>query len=518
MAKKYYLIFLLFIFIFEGTINSIIVLPFAVSEPSEDEVKTYYTTNDYFLEHIQIDFYSSLHITQKDFRILARISADNNTFSLSEEECKRESLKYAQHYDIMTRNTYRLHQSLSYKNISKFNNSLTNYKEGGIISEELLYYNTTKLKCQPSSYGMYDKDIDSQIKINEMNIIIEDFTASNLCAMVGLGKPDSNTKEAIHFINELKIIKAINDYSFTYKFITSTSGQLIIGGLPHDYYNNSKIQQSQYFKINTYEPNNNQLPWSVLFNKIFIEKTDNNTNMKADVQNNAKSYIVPNLGFIIGTTQYKKLIMEKYFNALIKDGICQLEKINNINFNLYDLKNNNYEIFTCDSYKIESAHKVSFPYLKFNQNNYNYIFFFSFYNLFVELKEKYYFNVIFPEETYLNNNWYLGLPFLRRYQFIFNYDSKTIGFYNENYKGKSEGNSETNTESNSSSYFKIIIQIIIVIVLVILIFVAFIIGRKYNDNRKKRANELDDNYEYLTKQNNEEQNEEKENQFGINNS
>ena len=99
------------------------------------------------------------------------------------------------------------------------------------------------------------------------------------------------------------------------------------------------------------------------------------------------------------------------------------------------------------------------------------------------MKEKYYFNVIFPEETYLNNNWYLGLPFLRRYQFIFNYDSKTIGFYNENYKG--EGNSETNTESNSSSYFKITIQIIIVIVLVILIFVAFIIGRKYNDNRKK---------------------------------
>ena len=73
-----------------------------------------------------------------------------------------------------------------------------------------------------------------------------------------------------------------------------------------------------------------------------------------------------------------------------------------------------------------------------------------FYYLFFEFKERYYFLVIFQEEKYSNNNWYLGLPFIKRYQFIFNYDSKTIGFYNENIKEKNKTNDETNEDGNSN--------------------------------------------------------------------
>ena len=513
MSNKYYLIQLFFILMCIKEIISIIVLPFEISEPSEDQVKLYYTINDYFLDHHQIDFYSSLYITQKDFRILALISSNNYTFSLTEEECMRESINYPQNYGIMTRNTYKLSQSLSYKNISKMNNSLTNYKNGGIISEVFSYYNTTKLKCQPESYDINDKEINTQLNINEMHIIIEEFTEKNLCAMVGLGKPDINDNEGVNFINELKRIKAINDYSYTYKFLTSNTGQLIIGGLPHDYYNNNNSYlKSQYFKINIHTPNDNLFPWSILFNKIYLEIKDNNNNMTIDIQKNVISHIVPHLGFIIGTIEYKKIIVEKYFNVLINEGICSLEKTHNINFHLYDLKNNNYEIFTCDLTKIQHNNKLSFPYLKVYQKDYNYIFFFNFDDLFVEFREKYYFLVIFPEETYLNNKWYLGLPFIRKYQFVFNYDTKTIGFYNENYKPKNE------TNTNRSFYLKVIIQISIVVILVLLIFVAFIVGLKYNKNRKQRANELDDNYEYLTKQNNEDNDDEKENKFEINNS
>ena len=159
-------IILFFSFIDIKRINSIIVIPFKISELDEDNAKFYYTTNDYFTDFIQPDYYSSLNIGEKNMRILARISPDNNTFFLSEEECKRKSIENAQDYGIMTRNSYRFSQSLSYKNISQF-------KNGGIISENFLFYNTTKLKCHPLSYDTYlDKEIDSQINISEFKISI----------------------------------------------------------------------------------------------------------------------------------------------------------------------------------------------------------------------------------------------------------------------------------------------------------------------------------------------------------
>ena len=102
----------------------------------------------------------------------------------------------------------------------------------------------------------------------------------------------------------------------------------------------------------------------------------------------------------------------------------------------------------------------------------------------------------------------MGLPFLRRYQFIFNYDSKTIGFYNENVKQKNETKSNnSNSDSNSNSHFRIILEVGIVLLLILLIIIVFIIGQKIISQRKKRANELtDDNFEYLSKEDNSQEN------------
>ena len=103
-------------------------------------------------------------------------------------------------------------------------------------------------------------------------------------------------------------------------------------------------------------------------------------------------------------------------------------------------------------------------------------------------------------------NWYLGLPFLKKYQFIFNYDSKSIGFYNENIKEKN--NDCENEKNNDGNFFKklnmrIIIEIVVGIILIGLIVIAFVIGKSINYKRKKRANELtDDNFEYFSNENN----------------
>ena len=478
---------------------SIIVLPFQIAELQEDDAKFGYSIKDFFSDFSELDFYSSIFMEEKDIRILARISANNSLFFLSEEECKRKSVDNAQNYGIITKNSYKLGKSLSYKNISEFNNSLTNYKNGGIISEIFSFYNTTKLKCHPLSYDQYlDKDeIDSQIKINEFKIVIEEFTQNSLCALIGLGKPNLNSKEEINFINELKRSKIIDNYYFTYKFITPSSGEIIIGSLPHEYYNNSKFYKDyQLVKINSKSWNDYSLPWSFIFNKIYIDEKNNSF---LNIQNNAKTYIIPNYGFIIGTTQFKKLIMKNYFNNLINEGFCWLEYINNLNNKIFNLKNEYFEMIFCDTRKINEKYKSLFPYIKFQQNDFNFTFIFSYYSLFTEFKGNNYFLIIFPDEKCNNNNWYLGVPFLRKYQFIYNYDSKTIGFYNEYLKERKEIKNENS--NFIKSHLRIIIEVSVAILLILLIFFDFIIGQKINKQRKKRANELsDDNYEYFSKE------------------
>ena len=502
MKNKYFNLILFFL-LYIGKINSIIVFPYSLSVPSVDYIKANYSINDFFLDYYYIDLYTSIYIGQNNLRILARISTDVHTFFLSEEECKRKSADNVQNYGIISRYCYQLYQSSSYKNISFINNSFTNYKNGGIISETFSFFNTTKLMCHPSSYkNGYDKEIDSKVTFNDTQIIIEEYTEKKVSAVIGLGSPYINSNEGINLIKELKRIKAINDYSYTFKYVTSTDGQLIIGNLPHEYYNSNQYDKDEYVKINSNSPNDFNFPWSISFNKIFLS---NKGIESINIQNNANSIIFPNLGFIIGTSNYRKVVYENYFKSLINEGTCKISKINNINIK-FGLKNEIFEIFYCEIKLFEEKYKSLFPKINFQQNDANYIFYFSFYDLFVEIQDRYYFLITFPEEKYSNNNWYLGIPFLRRYQLVFNYDSKTIGFYNDKideYERKSnsnsnstEGNTDKNTKDNSNR--RLIIEITIIVILVGLIFVSYFVGKKINEKRKKRANELsNDNYEYV---------------------
>ena len=105
-------------------IYSIIVLPYQISELREEDAKLEYSSKDFISDFIQADYYSSLSLGGKNMRILARISSDNNSFILSEEECDRKSVENAQSYLIMTRNCYKLGLTESYKNFSMFNNRI----------------------------------------------------------------------------------------------------------------------------------------------------------------------------------------------------------------------------------------------------------------------------------------------------------------------------------------------------------------------------------------------------------
>ena len=77
-------------------------------------------------------------------------------------------------------------------------------------------------------------------------------------------------------------------------------------------------------------------------------------------------------------------------------------------------------------------------------------------------------------------------------------DSKKIGLYRKYYE-----NIYINKDNNKNESNKIINIVLIIIFSFCLIFIGFYLGKKiYQIKRKIRANELNDNYEYINENNN----------------
>ena len=121
----------------------------------------------------------------------------------------------------------------------------------------------------------------------------------------------------------------------------------------------------------------------------------------------------------------------------------------------------------------------------------------SFKDLFIENDDKYWFLLV--TDTYKTNTWVLGNIFLRKYQFTFNLESKEIGFYNPNLEKKEINNG--NKEKDSS---KVLLYIFLILALCIIIgFIGYFVKIKLYPSviKKKRANELDDEFEYVSHKN-----------------
>ena len=98
-------------------------------------------------------------------------------------------------------------------------------------------------------------------------------------------------------------------------------------------------------------------------------------------------------------------------------------------------------------------------------------------------------------------DWFLGRAFFLKYQFFFNPDAKSIGFYNPNIKFNKNNDNKNEIIKNENN-FKFIILIIVLSSLLIISIVALIFFFKnYKNKKKKRANELDDDFDYTSDKN-----------------
>ena len=317
---------------------------------------------------------------------------------------------------------------------------------------------------------MFMKDPKNDEFFNE-RFSISDITEKT-CATIGLRfiktYGDKISKNFLSVLNDLDII---NDKIMFIEYDkTGKEKYLLLGEYPDIVYKNQYIfnkENSVNIKIyNRFKPQ-----WGFQCDKIFSGN---------DIIKNNDIAIHHNLGVIYAPFRYKEIIEKTFFSFYLNSKICT--KINN----------GEYIIFFCN--KIIFADKIKiFPELKFIKNEFNKEFILTQDDLFFTKGNYSYFLIVFHH--IYDDIWELGKPFLKKFSFAYNFDSKTIIYYNRS--NEIIISKEENKEIKR--FFK---YIIIFAIFIGVIF--FVLGKRFYNkrNKLKNAKELEKYFSYNNSYNN----------------
>ena len=155
--------------------------------------------------------------------------------------------------------------------------------------------------------------------------------------------------------------------------------------------------------------------WKLVIDKIYSEDKNEilNENVKAEINND--------FGLFEGDKEYYYHIVLNYFKDYINKKICTLDNVR-IDYIIY-------LALRCDKDKFVIDDMKRFPSLKFVLECFQTEFTFTYEDLFTETEQKYFFNVIFNK--YIIDRFILGKIFLRKYPMLINFDSQSVGYYND---------------------------------------------------------------------------------------
>ena len=273
-------------------------------------------------------------------------------------------------------------------------------------------------------------------------------------AIIGLYHKDYTHLKGYNLIYLLKQYEIVNNHAFSIEYKDENKGKLYLGDYFHNF--NNSYQESNFLQIYTSFQGVGYV-WGSHFNNVYY----NNISLEDPLYNFYFNLTLPG---IVVTNTFKNILEKNLFN----NSLC--EKIN--------IDNYKYYAYVCDK-KFEYK---QFKELKFYHKETNYTFILNYNDLFKEENGKIYCLLLF--KTYSSITWFLGEPFLKKYTFSFNQENKLMGFY------------KNIIVNNNYSYTWVLITILILIYL----FLTFLLVKNViNKPRKLRANELEDNYDYISK-------------------
>ena len=359
-------------------------------------------------------------------------------------------------YDEFEGATYNNNLSQTYKALSEPETFLFQLYSSAVKSKDNFIIEGTNTKINELVFNLVKDLNDNSFYCSYCEILTQP-------GILGLSLAQMKSFEEdvyeTNFINQLKNKNLISSYDFYFNFDSSNTGNIIFGSRPDELCQNDKYKELKYVTMKT-SLSNRDLDWSIQFDQIHY----GNIKMKQ-----IKSMLLRiEFGLISGYYEWESILLNEYFSELIKDNKCFKKYTNALGYFMH--------YFYCNKNTDLSGFK---PFI-FTINEFEYNFTLTKDDLFLDIGDKYLFLMVFGGI----NELVLGLPFLNKYQLIFNPNTKTIGFYID----KKENN------PNIFTFFRkyIIVIIILACVFICLLVIAIVFFLKKKKKKKNATELLDD--------------------------
>ena len=465
-------IFLFIIILIFYIIQSNVIIKFKRFMPIYKESNKFLIC-EFITQRINNIYEAEIYMGQPPQIIPGFLKTNKYGFTLTNYECP-----HAVHYYKEKSKTFSYNNNIKYYNCIKFNESLSFYST----------INSTN----------YD------IQINNYTITADNYFMSTQCFHIGTQLLIVPEEKNTNLMEELHKRKYIKSYYYEYQIKSEDEIYLILG-LNDDFENDNNFKFIKAMIIPySYQIN---LKWGLIFQNLYL----NNYNSTSPYNSEIKAELDINYGCILGSTDFNK-----YFQNYLKN--------NNINVEPKRYEKE-YYIYLIDK-KYEYIIK-NFS-IHFYHRELNFNFTFDFKDLFLEKENGYFFLIAFEYDY--RNSWKFGFPFFKKYRFIFNLDSKMMGFYcqngcrNENdnninnkiiedtnrynsnnnseiknngVEGGKEGENKIINKNDINRKFIVLLFFIgIIFVVTVLLFLGMLIGKKIFGIRKAKVNELLELYDY----------------------
>ena len=350
-------------------------------------------------------------------------------------------------YIIDSNYTYSKYNSKYSKTFSQKSKELNSY-----VFEYLQYGFSVS-----DTFYLYNEE-NEKITITDMPFILGTYmnpkSDFNFPAQLGLKKKTYQNPRIFNFIENLKLKNIINSQVFFFRFNEEGGGELFIGSYPHEFiqgYDAKNLIQSSSLEMGT---SNN---WFLKCKYFFYG--DNKTDIEKQTIE-----LSPERGMIVLNLQMEKIFFDSFFKKLIDEKKC-IRVI--IQFN--------YNYICIDAININDLKNITFRHIGME-----YDFILEPKDLFYHYYDRYFFLISFRDSFYI----YLGKPFFKKFNLIFNQDSKQIAIYKY-----------FETIDKNIQKFNYIFPTILIIIFTILVCIFIYCLHVYR-LKKRRKNEIIENCDY----------------------
>ena len=421
----YYLISLIFSLIFIPYTKPYIILPF--KEIKEDEPYDFRDVEELLKEISFLNLYTELYIGTTPQRLPLIFKPNINYMAIIENTENQ----------LISSDNYNPTKSDSLKSVNDKVNIL--FKDEVLsFAKETFHFLMTESDMS-SIYSDSSKgkiDFNNYHSFSNIKFLCTNSKTKNYCGIFGLAYPTIGASN-YNFIKELKEKSLIESSIWSVDFPdidedTFTSGNIIIGELPH-IYNPKYYKENQYFTTKLYNKPNNDTSrsWQIgIDSATIIKKYYENTHKKeiGTSMSYLKSISIDFGSYLMyAPKNLFEQLKDLYFNDLFDAGICDYKKIKDD----YD----KIIVIYCKKKSFDEYEQVKFPTIYFDVQELGGSFELNYKDVFMTRNDKVFFLIAFSSKK-IENTIKLGQIFLYKYKFVFDYDNSEIGFYRTNLENK----------------------------------------------------------------------------------